>query len=71
MCAVHLVRVPSSWARNTNVGKAGRGEAGGKSPFPSLNSCARATNDHKSAAFTVFLWPDVELQAERDKGTAG
>lgn len=33
--------------------------------------CVQTTNDHKSAAFTVFLRPDVELQAERDKGMAG
>ena len=42
-------------------------EAGGKTSSPSLNSCARGTNDHKSAAFTVFCGSTLSSQQKETK----
>lgn len=50
LCAVHSVYVPSSWVKNKKKKKPS---------LPSPNFCVRTTNDHKSAAFTVFCGPTL------------
>lgn len=68
LCAVHLVHVPSSWV----MLKGGRQVGGnGKPSLPSPNFCVQTTNDRKKCCLHCFLGLIVELQAERDKGTAG
>lgn len=56
LCAVHSECVLSSWVRKPKeVGLVW--EARENLVSPSSNFCVRATNDHKSAALTVFLRP--------------
>lgn len=62
--SIHCMSLLHGWGIQQGAVVGGRG----KPSFPPSNFCVRATNDHKSAAFTVFCGPTLSSRQIETKG---